>query len=328
MTTLVMAMTPDRASDVCCTSTRRHLEERFDVRWGTGDFGVDELKRLLPGSDVVVTSWGTPTLTADMLAAKDAPKVVAHAAGTIKNVIDPAALGLDLAVFSAGVRIAGSVGEYCLAATLTMLRMLPEFGHSMRQGVWKPEEVRGRELTGKTVGIVGASSTARAFIALLAPFHCDIVVYDPFLSDEKARHLGVRRGTLEEVVQSPIVSLHVPKLPETEGLITAEHLRAMPDGGLLINSATGAALDYDALARELESGRLYAALDVYPQSPFELLGIYRNSPNVLLAPHIAGDTVEGHRALVKFVLNDVISWLDDGRRGPGYVDLSALAQLA
>lgn len=328
MTTLVMAMNPERAADVCCPETRIRLEQRFDVRWGTEGFGVDELKRLLPGSDVVVTSWGTPTLTAEMLAAPDAPKVVAHAAGTIKNVIDPAALELDLAVFSAGVRIAASVGQYCLATTLTLLRRLPEFDHAMKAGVWKPDNVRGRELTGKTVGIVGASSTAKAFIALLKPFQCDVVVYDPYLSADRADLLGVRRGTLEEVAQSPIVSLHVPKLPETEGLFTAAHLAAMPDGGLLINSATGPALDHDALARELESGRLYAALDVYPQSPFDLADIYRNSPNVLLTPHIAGDTTEGHRALVKFVLDDVVNWLEDGRRGAGYVELSALSQLA
>ncbi|WP_159698974.1 hydroxyacid dehydrogenase [Arthrobacter sp. 18067] len=328
MTTLVMAMNPQRAEDVCDAATRLRLDERFDVRWGSDTFDADELARLLPGSDVVVTSWGTPKLTAAMLSDAAAPKIIAHAAGTVKNVLDPDTFDLNLAVFSAGVRIAESVGEYCLAATLTMLRRLPAFDQAMRVDEWKPANVRGRELTGKTVGIVGASSTARAFISLLKPFRCDVVVYDPYLSDEKARQLGVRRGELEEVVSAPIVSLHVPNLPATEGMITSEHIKSMQEGALLINSSTGPTMDYDALEAEISKGRVFAALDVYPQSPPALSANYTDSPNVLLTPHIAGDSVEGHQALVGFVIKDVVSWLEHGQRGESYVDLSALSRSA
>lgn len=325
MTVLTMAMNPTRAKDVCAPGTRTRLEERFEVRWGTESFGPEELAALLPGSDVVITSWGTPQLTAEMLSGENAPKVIAHAAGSIKNLIDSRAFDLDVKVFSAAARIAQSVGEYCLSSTLTLLRRLPQFDNTMRNGEWKPSGLRGQELSGKQVGIVGASSTARAFIALLAPFRCDVVVYDPYLTEEAARKLNVRLGSLDDVCQADIVSIHVPNLPATEGMIDRRLITAMKDGALVVNSSRGAALDYDALTKEIAKGRLLAALDVFPQEPPAPSADLLISSNVLLTPHIAGDTVEGHLALVDFILEDVIAWLDHKQLGQSYVNPSALA---
>jgi len=320
-----MAMNPQRALDVCDEATRLRLEDLFHVRWGSDAFGPEELEAMLPGSDMVITSWGTPPIGTDFLGGTNFPNVVAHAAGTVKNLVDPDVFGKGVSVFSAASRLASSVGEYCLAAALTMLRQLPEFDASMRRNIWRPAGLRGRELSGQRVGIVGASTTARAFIALLKPFHCDVVVYDPYLSPERAAELGVRLAPLEEVAASTVLSIHVPNLPETEGMITAELLRSMPDGGILINSSRGPAMDYEALSAEVSCGRLFAALDVFPQEPPTLSTAMAVSPNVLLSPHIAGDSVDGHRALVGFVLDDVLAWLDSGHRGPSYVDPAVLA---
>lgn len=325
MKTLAMAMTPTRANDVCDPETRRHLQERYTVRWASENLNSGELRQLLQGSDVVITSWGTPHISADMLAGSNSPKVIAHAAGSVKSLIDPSAFDLGVTVFSAAARIAASVGEYCLAAALTSLRRLPEFDATMRVGQWKPAQLRGRELTGQTVGIVGASSTARAFIALLAPFHCDIVIYDPYLSPERAAELGARCGTLEEVVRCAVISIHVPDLPETEGMITARLIAAMPDGAVVINSSRGPAVDYEALAAAITAGRIQAALDVFPQEPPTLSQALKSAPQVLLSSHIAGDTVEGHLALVKYVLDDVEAWLERGELGRSHVNPATLA---
>jgi phosphoglycerate dehydrogenase-like enzyme len=196
---LTALFTPERADDVVDPQTRQLLEDRFDVVWAAPEHAVGPgspgrapaldqaaVPKLVAGADVLLTSWGTPHLGKELWADGNGPKVVAHAAGSVKNLIDPVILEQGVAVFSAGPRIAWSVGEYCLTAMLTLARRLPRFDHAIRQGGWKQTGFRGRELSGAKVGIVGASSTARALISLLKPFGCDVAVYDPYLTPERA----------------------------------------------------------------------------------------------------------------------------------------------
>src|SRR5690606_33079796 len=143
---LAMAMTPTRADDVCDADTRALLEHRFEVRWAGDQLDSAELARLADGAEMLNTRRGTPSLPAERL-------------------------GERLTVFSAAARIAWSVGEYCLAACLALHRRLPAYDSRTRSGGWKPQgEFRGRELRGRTVSLIGGSSTARAFRTLLAPF--------------------------------------------------------------------------------------------------------------------------------------------------------------
>ncbi|WP_228265845.1 NAD(P)-dependent oxidoreductase [Microlunatus elymi] len=303
------------------------INSRFDAQWLDDHEQLDQalLRERLAGQDVVLTSWGTPPLPADLLGAGNGgPTVVAHAAGTIKNLVPAESLD-KISIFSAAPRIAWSVGEYCLTALLTLLRRLPEYDDWVRHGGWKTDSFRGRELRGLTVGIVGASSTARAFIELLRPFGVEIWVYDPYLSAEQAAQLGVRSVSLEQVVGCSVLSVHVPATPATEGLITADLISRIPDGGIVINSSRAAAVDTAALINETATGRLQAALDVYPSEPPELPESVLGNGNLLLTPHIAGDSVDGHRALVRYVLDDVIDFLEHDRRGPSWVDPAKLS---
>ncbi len=320
MTRLAVAMTPDRFADVCDPATERALESSFEVVRSDGDLGGAAVTRLLADADVVLTSWGSPRLTEETLGER--VRVVAHAAGTVKNLLDPALLESRLTVFSAAPRIAWSVGEYCLAALLTQLRRLPEFDDSIRAGRWRPEGLRGRELRGRRVALIGASSTARCFIELLRPFQPELVVYDPYLSAEAAAALGVTPVGLADAMDSEVVSIHVPNVPATQGMITAELLARVPDGGIVINSARAASVDLDALDRELRSGRLRAALDVFEVEPLAVTPPGAGAGGVLYSPHVAGDTIEGHRALVGYVMDDVRAFLADGSRGQSYVDPS------
>jgi phosphoglycerate dehydrogenase-like enzyme len=278
---------------------------------------------LAAGADVLLTSWGTPHLDKDLWSDGTGPKVVAHAAGSVKNLIDPVILDQGVAVFSAGPRIAWSVGEYCLAAMLTLARRLPRFDAAVRDGGWKQSTYRGHELAGAKVGIIGASSTARALITLLKPFGCDLAVYDPYLTDERAAGLGVRTTSLEEVATSPFLTIHVPNVPETKGMITRALIENLPDGAVVVNSSRGPAVDQQALLDHVLAGRLYAALDVYDPEPPAFDATTLAAPNLLLSPHIAGDTVEGHLALAGYVVNDALAWLADGTRGPSFVDPAA-----
>lgn len=327
-----MAISPARAADVCDPDTRCVIDSRFDATWADDQLDDATLRRLLPGQDAVITSWGTPALPPDLLGVDGGgPTVVGHAAGTIKKLLDSEGLS-RVTTFSAAPRIAWSVGEYCLSALLTLLRRLPDYDAGMRRGGWKPtagpdaagQILRGRELRGLRVGIVGASSTARAFIELLGPFGVEVLVHDPYLDDAKAEALGVRPATLDEVVSCAVLSVHVPATPQTEGMITAELVDRIPDGGVVINSSRATAVDNDALLAAAAPGRIRVALDVYPSEPPQLGPEVLENPNLLITPHIAGDTSDGHRALVRYVLDDMIGFLDSGSRGPSWVDPAAL----
>ncbi|MCX4724154.1 hydroxyacid dehydrogenase [Streptomyces sp. NBC_01306] len=333
---LAALISPERAAEVIDAGTRRLLEERFEVVWAEAGHAAGParpgrppaldpaaLPELAAGADVLLTSWGTPKLGNELWADGQGPKVVAHAAGTVKHLIDPVILDHGVGVFSAGPRIAWSVGEYCLGALLTLARRLPRFDGAIRSGGWKQTEYRGHELAGAKVGIIGASSTARALIAMLKPFGCDLAVYDPYLSHAHSQELGVRTTTLEDAARSAFLSIHVPNVPETKGMITRELIENLPDGAVVVNSSRGPAIDQQALLDHALSGRIYAALDVYDPEPSTFDATILQAPNLLFTPHIAGDTAEGHLALAGYVLRDALQWLADGTRGPSFVEPAA-----
>ena len=292
---LAVAMTPARVADVCDAATRELIEERFDVTWAGEQL---ELQQLVTGADVVLTSWGTPPLEAALWADGTGPSVVAHAAGSVKRLVEPAVFDRGVAVFSAAGRIAWSVGEYCLAAILTLARQLPRFDEALRAGEWKPGYLRGHEIRGRTVGILGASSTARALITLLRPFGCDVAVYDPYLDVSRAAALGVRTSSLEDALACPIVSVHVPNAPETRGMVSRKMIATLPDGAIFVNSSRGPAVDQEALLEHVLAGRISAALDVFDMEPPTLAPEHLAAPNLLLTPHAAGGRPVGADELV------------------------------
>ncbi|HEY5223269.1 MAG TPA: hydroxyacid dehydrogenase [Microbacteriaceae bacterium] len=316
-----VASSPNRVTDVCSTSARRLLEGAFDMRWNSGpELTSRELASQLGDAEVLLTSWGSPHLDGALLRSLPSLRIVGHAAGSVKGILPQNAFEHLDAVFSAAPRIADSVGEYCLAAAMTLLRRLPRFDARMRAGGWKSDGFRGQELRGRTVGIVGGSSTARAFMRLLRPFNVTVRLFDPYLSDDAASLLRAAKAPLEDVMGSDIVSIHLPATGETEGMITATLVARIPDGGILINSSRGTTVDTNALYCELATGRISAALDVFESEPPALGADIRGAANVLLSPHIAGDTAQGHLALMEFVVRDIMRWLDDGEQGSGFVD--------
>lgn len=313
-----MLVAPDRVDLVSDAATRAWLPSLGDVTWFGGDIATADLAPYLHNADVVVTSWGTPPLPGEHLTGPGAPTVIAHAAGTVRRLLANAPD--ELTAFSGAPRIAQSVGEYCLTAALALRRDLPRADRDMRDGNWRPGTLNGQELFGATVGIIGASATARAFIALLVPFGVDLRIYDPYLSDAAASALGGQRVDLAEAMSCEVISLHVPDLPETEGLITAQLLDLIPSGGVFINSARAASVDTAALVGFAREGRLRAALDVFDVEPPSLTADVRECPNLLLTPHLAGNTRQGRRDLTRYVLTQALDWLETGTHGTGWVD--------
>ena len=305
---------------VCPPTVRALIENYFEARFNLSgaEYTKAEQDALLGDADVLLTTWGSPVLDLDSLGLARSLKYIGHAAGTVKARLPFEAFERGVHVFSAAGRIAESVADWCLAAIMSMLRAFPLYDGSMHGafsdsalwGVGASAGVMGSELTGMEVGIVSLSSTARALLLLLAPFRCDILAYDPYVSQEQAQELGVSLGSLEDVMSRQVVSIHLPVLPATKGMITRDMFKRMPDGGLFINSARASVIDGDALIDELSSGRIRAALDVYDTEPLPLDSPLRKLPNVLLTPHIAGATVQSHQALMRCIVEDIINAIE------------------
>jgi phosphoglycerate dehydrogenase-like enzyme len=140
---------------------------------------------------------------------------------------------------------------------------------------------------------VGSGYVARRHIRLLQAFGAHVHVADPFLSVETAAELGVEKVSLEQVFgESSVIAVHVPKTPDTHHIIGAELLRRIQPGAILIQTSRSWVLDEQALLAELQTGRFYAAIDVFDQEPQPPDSPFYQLENVLATPHIAGASVE------------------------------------
>jgi phosphoglycerate dehydrogenase-like enzyme len=298
------------ADDILSVRAKATLDGLGEVVWNVRDrdYAPQELAELLPGTEAVVTSWGAPAFTPELLEVADSLQIVGHAAGSVKNLMPKEGYDRGITVLSAAAVIADSVAEYTLWAMLSMQRDLYRHDEWLKQERgWKEAGERfSHELYYKRVGIVSASMVGRRVIALLKPFSCEIMVYDPYLSQEDAVSLAVRRASLEEVfAESDIVSLHAPVIPETKEMIGAEHLQAMKDGALFINTARAWVVDQAAMLAELKMGRIRAVLDVFDREPLPPDDPLRDLDNVVLTPHVSGFTIESRLRLVEAIAADM-----------------------
>jgi len=259
---------------------------------------ADALVAGLPGVDVLITSWGATPLTGEVLDHADRLRLVAHSASSVKHFVTDEMFRRGIRITQAGQAMARPVAEVSLAFTLSLLHRIHRYDHAMHSGArWYADTGAPPQhgLSGSRVGVVGASRTGLEYIAMIVALGAEVVVYDPYLTDERAAELGVRRTDLDELLRtSRVVALHAPTLPETREMIGARELALMADGSSLVNTARSWLVDSEALLAELRSGRLDAALDVFDDEPLPLDSPLREFPNVVLTPHRAAATVEAY----------------------------------
>jgi phosphoglycerate dehydrogenase-like enzyme len=259
----------------------------------------EELAARVPGFDAVLTSWGSPQFTDQVLDAADRLKVIAHAAGSIRRLTPPPIFQKGIVVTHAASAIAPAVADLSLAFTMLLLRHVHLHDRFLKAGDWgRARDLGlGRELEGTRVGVVGAGYTGRCFIKLLRALDAEVWVYDPYLSDAGAAELGVTIAGLDELfAECPVVSVQAPATKETHHMIGAKQLGLLQDGACFINTARSSVIDYDALLAELQTGRIQAALDVFDQEPLPEDNPFRELDNVIMTPHVAGGSVEArHR---------------------------------
>ena len=271
-----------------------------------GKAQLKDLARLLKDAEVVISSWGSPCITAEALAVAPKLRLICHAAGTVKGVVSDAVWKRGIRVTSAASAIAVAVAETALGCMITGMKDIFRIRGKLQKGLaWWEARQGSREMYRKTIGIIGASHVGRYVIRLLDGFDVTILLYDPYVSAAKANKLGVTKVTLPRLLrESDIVSLHAPSTDETRHMLGAKAFRMMKDDALFINTARGAIIDEKALIRELKKGRFFAFLDVTdPEPPKKGHPFYRLD-NVVLTPHIAG-TVDDVTPLGKLAIEEV-----------------------
>jgi D-3-phosphoglycerate dehydrogenase len=219
--------------------------------------------------------------------------VVARAGVGLDNVDVPAATARGVLVVNAPTSNIVSAAEHAVALLLAVARRVPQAATSLRAGEWKRSKFTGVEVTDKTVGVVGLGRIGVLFAQRMSAFGTRLLAYDPYVPAARAAQIGVRLVPLDELLRdSDFISIHLPKTPETVGLIGERELALCKPGAIIINAARGGLLDEHALAQALKEGRIGGAgLDVYATEPCTDSPLF-GYDNVVATPHLGASTAE------------------------------------
>lgn len=225
--------------------------------------------------------------------------------GTFVNV--PLATSLGIAVCNTPGYGNNAVGEHTLGLMLALARNTPALHAEVRAGNWPRDEVRGLELAGKTVGIVGLGGIGTRVAQLCAALDMQVLAWTPHPTPERLSHAHATYADLPELFsRADIVSLHLPHTTETEGLVSAGLLGRLRPSAFLINTARAELLDQPALLRALHEGRIAgAAFDVFNSEPIDPTDPLLSLPNVILTPHVGFRTPEATRRSITIAIENL-----------------------
>ena len=291
-----------------------YLEKYFDVTYNQlgRRFQAEELKSMLPEFDAVITGWGHPMLSRDVLEGNDRLKLIVHTGGTVGNLVDSYAYEKGIRVFSGNQLYAESVAEGTVAYILMALRRIPDYIEAVREGNWRTQRDLWEGLLDRTVGIVGLGTISRIVVRMLQPFRVKIKMYSHYeIEPEFCEKYNVENASLEEIFSAcDIVSVHSALNSENKGLIGKKHFEMLKDGSLFINTSRGAVIDEEALIEELEKNRFRAVLDVFWKEPLELDSKLRSLKNVYCLPHMAGPTLDRRKWITKGLVDEMCKFFE------------------
>jgi len=254
---------------------------------GTMELAPSDLKSSLSDADILIVRSATK-VTEELLTSAPKLKIVARAGVGLDNVDKPACEKRKIKVINTPGASSNGVAELAIGMMFAISRRIPKADRGMREGKWLKKELTGTEIEGKTLGIVGLGRIGGLLAIKAHGLGMNILFYDPKTSSTA---LGKSVNLEELFASSDFISLHVPLLPETKGMINAATIGKMKKNAVIINTARGGLIDEEAIYSALKEGKIAGAcLDVYPQEPYT--GKLCELPNVVLTPHIAGSTAE------------------------------------
>jgi len=268
------------------------LRENFDVDLGL-EMSDEDLAEAIGSYDAILIRSATK-LTAELIERAEQLKVIGRAGTGVDNVDIAAATRRGIIVANAPESNSVAAAEHTLALALSLFRNVPQAHGGLVDGRWDRAKFKGAELYGKTIGVIGFGRIGQLVAKRAQAFEMEVIAFDKFVTAERFRELGVEgvEGLEDLYGRADLVTLHVPKTPETVDLIDAEAIAAMVDGVRIVNCARGELVDLDALLAGLDSGKVAgAALDVFPSEPFTNHPIFARE-DVVVTPHLGASTAE------------------------------------
>ena len=268
----------------------------------------EELLEIVPEYHAILVRSQTK-ITAPIIEKAVNLKVIGRAGVGVDNIdVDAATLkGVVVVNAPEGNTIAAT--EHTMAMMLALARNIPQANFKLRNGQWDRKSFMGVELRNKVLGVVGLGKIGSQVAKRAKAFEMKVVGYDPYISKEKAKSLGVELLDLDELLKvSDFITLHLPKTEETKNLINEEKIALMKDGVRIINCARGGIIDEEALKKALETGKVAgAALDVFSKEPYE--GPLVNMPQVVATPHLGASTEEAQIVVAEEVAEETFASL-------------------
>jgi D-3-phosphoglycerate dehydrogenase len=269
---------------------------------------VDEIKEY---SAIVVRS--RTKVTREVIAAAEQLEVIARGGVGLDNIDQEAAQDVGIKVVNTPEASSASVAEHALALCFALARNIPKAHVTTAAGRWEKKALKGVELGGKTLGVIGLGRIGRELAKRAMAIGMKVIGTDPLVDPEVVKAVGVELVDLQQLLrESDFVSLHMPLNTETKGLIGASELETMKPTSYLVNCARGGVVDESSLYDALKNNKIAgAALDVYENEPPEgspLLGL----ENIALTPHIAASTADGQRRVGVDVARKILEVLEAG----------------
>jgi D-3-phosphoglycerate dehydrogenase / 2-oxoglutarate reductase len=268
------------------------LRERFDVDLGV-DWSDGELPERIGEYEALIVRSSTQ-VTADLIERADRLRVIGRAGIGVDNIDVDAATKRGVVVANAPESNVIAAAEHTMALMLALCRNVPQAHGSLTSGKWERKRFGGVEVYRKTLGILGFGRIGQLVAERARGFGMWVLAFDPFVSAERYRELGVERAESSADVyrRADVVTLHLPRTAETTGWLDAEAFGQMRDGVLVVNCARGELVDHDALADALRHGKVGgAALDVFPEEPITEHPLFELD-NVVVTPHLGASTAE------------------------------------
>lgn len=240
-------------------------------------------------------------------------KVIGRAGIGVDNVDIPAASKKGVIVMNTPFGNSVTTAEHAIALMFAVARQLPEASVSTHAGKWEKNRFMGVEVFNKTLGLIGAGNIGSIVADRALGLKMKVLAYDPFLSEERADQIGVKKVELDELLaKADFITLHVPLTDKTRNILSRENLAKTKKGVRIVNAARGGLIDEDALADALESGQVAgAALDVFATEPATESRLF-NMANVVVTPHLGASTDEAQENVALQVAEQMSDYLLSG----------------
>jgi len=252
-------------------------------------------------------------VTAEIIDAATNLKVIGRAGSGLDNVDKIAASKKGIVVMNTPGGNTVTTAEHTIAMLFALARLVPQATASMKAGKWEKKKFMGVELFNKTLGIIGLGAIGSQVAKKAQGLEMNVIAYDPFLSEDKAQAMGIKKGSLDDIfIESDFITIHSPMTPETKGLINASTIAKMKHGVRIINCARGGIVNEQDLYEAMKSGKVAgAALDVFEKEPPEdnpLLTL----DNLICTPHLGASTEEAQENVALAVAEQIADYLVHG----------------